>query len=525
MKEFKYKTTFSSQLKCLIGEDKDKYLAKASYKELQAFIPKIDLEANYDVLSVAFPLFNVNKFNRNDDGVGTESALAFYKTFINKAINLEHSRDEILGVILTANISDFTNDQQLEEKDIKETKGVFNISVGGILWRVVNPSLIDIIEQANDPSSEYYNKLHASFEIAFDDLNIYAIEGNSRNFEDGEILTDKEEIEAAFSKLRANGGSGKLDDGRRVYRELTGSLVGLGAGIVESPAGFLNPIAVKASTETTSGTSNSTTVLVDINLNDENKISQNQNKISHLENRDVIANKNEQDLLVKSFETKDTTKQDMKKITKLQDITDEALKEVKATAIVDFIEEELKKASEEYTKEKTEKESLVNNLENQRKVLAENYEVLTKKLESLQVGFDKLAEEKVAKENLEVFNCRMASFDEKFELTNADRKIIAANLRNLTDEQYKEYETNMSVLLASKDKETLEKLKNEKNSEETKASNNTETDTVTVVDDALKNAKDTTASLPNAGELAKPTLKERMAKVFVVDECIEVRRK
>ena len=54
MKNHKYTTTFSSVVKPVVSEEKDKYLALASMVELEKFLPDIDVEKNVDLLPVAF---------------------------------------------------------------------------------------------------------------------------------------------------------------------------------------------------------------------------------------------------------------------------------------------------------------------------------------------------------------------------------------------------------------------------------------------------------------------------------------
>ena len=50
MKEFKYKTIFSSEIKPLVSEDKDKHLALASFLDVSQFVPEIDTDKNIDLL-------------------------------------------------------------------------------------------------------------------------------------------------------------------------------------------------------------------------------------------------------------------------------------------------------------------------------------------------------------------------------------------------------------------------------------------------------------------------------------------
>ena len=85
----KYTTIFSSELKPVISEERDKYLALASAVEVAQFLPEIDAEKNVDLLPVAFNAFVANRVNKNGDVVDTDTAMAFYKDFKNKPINIK----------------------------------------------------------------------------------------------------------------------------------------------------------------------------------------------------------------------------------------------------------------------------------------------------------------------------------------------------------------------------------------------------------------------------------------------------
>ena len=105
MKNYKYTTTFSSVVKPVVSEEKDKYLALASMVELEKFLPEVDIEKNVDLLPVAFNAFVANRVNKNGDVVDTDTAVAMYENFINKPINIEHNRKSVVGTILTAEIN------------------------------------------------------------------------------------------------------------------------------------------------------------------------------------------------------------------------------------------------------------------------------------------------------------------------------------------------------------------------------------------------------------------------------------
>ena len=156
MKKFKYTTIFSSEIKPLVSEDKDKYLAMASLMEVADFIPDVDTNKDVDLLPVAFNACVANRVNRNGDVIDNATAVKIYKNFINKPINIEHNRDKIVGTILTAGFSEFGTDKALTEAQAAEMKEPFNITLGGVIWKVASSELADLIEDSADPTSENY---------------------------------------------------------------------------------------------------------------------------------------------------------------------------------------------------------------------------------------------------------------------------------------------------------------------------------------------------------------------------------
>ena len=195
MKKFKYKTVFSSVLKPLVSEEKDKYLALASLQEIKDFIPEIDTVENVDLMPVAFNAAVANRVNKNGDVIDSQTAIEIYKNFINKPINIEHNRERVIGTILTASFSEFGTDNPLTEDEAKAQKGPFNITLGGILWKLVNRNLANVIENSADPTSEDYMKISASWELGFNEYRVVILKGENKNIENGEVVEDLEEIE------------------------------------------------------------------------------------------------------------------------------------------------------------------------------------------------------------------------------------------------------------------------------------------------------------------------------------------
>lgn len=429
-KEFKFKTSFSSKLNCVIGEERNKYLAKASLNKLKEFIPNIDLDKNYDLLPFAADAVVVNTINLNDDGITTATALSVYKNFINKYVNVEHERNNVIGCLLMAGFSEFGTDKPLTEEEVKDYKKPFNLTVGGIIWKVINENLAEYIESSSDPTSENFLKVSISWEIGFEDEDFVLIKGKSRNVEDGKILTDETEISKAKKALRSYGGTGIYEDSH-VYRVIKGECLPLGIGITENPAANVKGILSKSNALVEDET---------ITEAKENEILA--QKSVNTDNKEEISQKNIEKVVNISM-----------KINSIKELTDENLKEAKASNVIEVFEDSLKKASEKWTEEKTDLEKKAKDLEAaQANILAEA-DKAKKELEKLTEQLNKLQAEATKREKEETFNIRMAKLDEVFELTSEDRETIVDDVKSLDNEAYVKFEKKLNVLLKAKRKD------------------------------------------------------------------------
>lgn len=413
--QFNYETSFSFVVKPLVSEEKDKYLALASSKELSKFLPSIDTEKNVDLLPIAFNAAVVNRVNKNGDVIDSLSAAALYKDFINKPINVEHNRERIIGVILTAGFSEFGSDIPLTEDQIKDLKGPYNITLGGVIWKIANPSLASAIEDSADESSENYQKISASWELGFNDFNLIAIEGESKNIEDGVEISDAKEVDSLKSNLRALGGSGKIDKTRCLYRKVVGDVVPLGIGITETPAADVKGI-VTDKTEAT------------VKIAEEN--------ISKITILDV----------------KNSIKEETMKIKSTKDITDESLKQISASQIADFIEQELKTASEQFSVEKSSVENALKLAQDNHKTLLAEHTVLKDQVSELKTSLDSAKAEMLKAAASEAFNARMSAFDQEYDLDADTRQILANDIASLDDESFAAYKNKMAVFMKNKKK-------------------------------------------------------------------------
>ncbi len=469
---YNYTTTFSSILRPLVSEEKDKYLALASLMQVGNFIPDINTEKNVDLLPIAFNAAVVNRVNKNGDVIDSETAVAAYKDFINKPINIEHNRERIVGVILTAGFSEFGSDVSLSEEQVKDLKGPFNITLGGVIWKISNPSLAEKIEESSDETSDQYQKISASWELGFNDYNLVVIEGESKNIEDGANISDASQIETMKNSLRAFGGSGKLDKNKSVYRKVIGNVVPLGIGLTETPAADVKGVAT---------------------LKIETKDAPTEENISKIDKLDVNTN----------------IENNVMKIQSIKDITDESLKQATASQISDLIEQELKSASEKFAAEKVSVENALQAAKEQYDTLLAGQENLQKEIAALKASLEASEAEKQKILAAERFNERMSAFDAEYELDDESRQVIASDIADLDDDSFAAYKNKMAVFMKNKKKG---EMKDEKK-EEAKSSASVDE----VLDNASEKGEKTAAAIAATSIASEASLFEKYKQAFNYD--------
>jgi hypothetical protein len=520
MKEFPFYSSFSSIIKPIVSEEKDKFLALASLERIRAFIPDIDTKANHDLLPVAFNAFVVNRVNKNDDVIDTDTALATVDNFLFKQINAEHNRKHVVGVITNVGFSEFGTDKPLTKEQVKDMKDPFNVTLGGVLWRVVDNNVATIVEESNDPTSDLYMQISASWELGFTGYEILVLEAGQKNVKAGLIISEATEVEKYRPHLKALKGSGVLEDGRRVFRKPSVGVTPLGVAITEAPAADVKGVATK-SDGSEAGEVINKLENVDKGLSKSmDTLTQNLNNISQAENSNVNIERHI----------------DMTKITSLKDITDESLKQCNASVISDFISSELKKSSEVWETEKNKLDKIVAQATETEKKQTEEYNKLKKDFETLQATVNTLQAEKAEKEKVEKFNARMTEVAEVYELDDEVRAAIVEEIKSLaSDEDFDKWKKKANVLLKAfakkklppqfdKSKKTDDKEeakdggKEEKKEKEgeSKASTNKEN----VVDAALDKAKQEKGGLPNSSTANEATLKEKYANAFAKENFI-----
>jgi|TARA_R110002051_G_C8752001_1_gene500336 hypothetical protein len=505
----KYTTIFSSEIKPVIAEERDKYLALASAIEVAQFVPDIDTEKQVDLLPVAFNAFVANRVNKNGDVVDTDTALSFYKDFKNKPINIEHNRDRVIGTILTAGFSEFGTDKLLTEEEVRETERPFNVTLGGVIWKVVNKNISNLIENSADPTSEDYMRISASWELGFTDYNLVLLEGTNKNIENGVVVENEQEILDLENNLKALGGDGMTEDGDYVYRKVVGDVVPLGIGLTETPAADVKGVSTDKTKEKIDTAEEemlkdltSKIALGPVEKNtfaEVDKTSQKQEKI--------VINQNEEKVM---------------KINSIKDITDESLKQLSASAVSDYIESELKEASERFSADKSMVENNLKEAQEKIDSVSAEHDRIKAELESVSEKLSGLETEKTKKEAEELFNKRMASLDESFVLADNDREVLAEQVKDLNEEGWESFSKRIDVLLRDKSREVLAKIEAEKAEEKaeepeakTEQSQASEDD---VIEDAIDRGEEDKEVVPASTEASETSTYDKYKNAFSVEQ-------
>jgi len=477
--ENKFSTIFSSSIKPLVSEEKDKFLALASLVDVANFIPNIDTEKNLDLLPMAFNACVANRVNKNGDVIDTATAIEIYKNFINKPINIEHNRKNLIGVILTAGFSEFGTDQPLTEEQVKDKTEPFNITLGGVLWRVVNQSLTDLVEDSNDETSENYKKISASWELGFNDFDLIAIEGNSKNLNNSYIIPENEKNEM-LKYLKSYGGSGKIADNRFIYRKVKDRVVPLGIGLTENPAADVSGIAIKKQ-----------------------------------EDKENISLSSEKNVVINNKETM--------KINSIEDIKDEVMKEISASSIRDFIQQELDKASQSFVSLKNEKENAINQANQKIESISNENVKISQEVSKLQAEVEAFKQAEDQRQKQEIFSARMTEFDKEFDLSDEDRSLLAQDLKDISEDSFAAYKNKMAVLMKEKKKgakkmqaQKMEKMEDEKECKDMKASSET---AASVIEEII-DSKDQKVEVPNTISVRSATMYQKYKSAFDVDQFV-----
>lgn len=475
MKNFKYKATFNHEInpESLVAKDQwnlqdgDLNFSEASSKKLKKLLPYVNFDRNIDLIGICFEAAIVNVFNSNHDGISSATAMDLIDKFINKFINVEHDRDNIIGHISRADFIERTFGNYLFYDDIIDTDEPFSIGLGGIIYKLADKSLTAALEQTSE-GEKFHKKIYASWELGFSKYHIGVTNG-SMLIKDAEIITDPIEIEAISPKLKCFGGKGK-DGKKHLFRIPIGEVYPLGVGLTMSPAAKVDPIYVNGEEKEEPEVYSETPEAVYAMVAHDEKITKLMTESSKTEKKRVKDGE-DTDFTSKIGDT--MTKEEIQKLVQesvasalaeksSKKITDEDVQQAVANATEKIIETMIEK-NDEYLDAKKAKEEAeakqqetIANAEKSAEELKKVQDELAQaneKFEGVQKELDALKAEKEQVEATASFNARMETIDNEYELTDEDREIIGKRVADIkSDEDFEAYSAELSVLLKEKSK-------------------------------------------------------------------------
>jgi len=528
---FLYKTKFDNIVTASLNFDNNVLLSQASLEPLRSIIPSsVNLEKNVDLVGAAFNAAVVNRFNKNGDGIDTNTAIAFKKYFIHKPTNIEHKKQRVVGHIVNSAFSSYGENKILSDDDVRGTLSPFNIALAAVVYKTVDRQFADALMDSNDPQSALFEKISASWEIGF---NEYYVAVGSLDLKQAEIITKKEQIEEFKKYLKGFDGSGFMNDGTPVYRLVTGRIYPLGIGFTTNPAADVQGVVIDDGTPAVETEDKDETEDEDETeeMETEEAESYEVNSIELLNfNNKIFSQKEKQPVnntktktmdleqILSALKTVLAEKQDSVKF------SEEAVASISAK-IAESIKLKNDEIKLEMEKAEIAKAEAVAQAEQFKKDLEEN----NKKLSETAAKLAELENTISAQAAQELYSSRMNILDSEYDLDEVDRQFLAKEVSALanSDEAFASYKDKVAVLFRHKskaskldqDKIFQERLEAElaKRMGQVKTQPTEVVEKTVEVETALANAKREEPAIPAQSitpSETKTSWKERLGKAF-----------
>jgi hypothetical protein len=406
---------------------------------LREIIPEdVDLDKNIDLLAVAFNAALVNKFNKNGDGIDSETAVRVIGQFKHKPANIEHQKQKVVGHIVSSSFSEFETNEILSVEEAADKKEPFNIALAAVLYRSVNPDFVNLVEESVDPESDLYHEVSASWEIGFND---FVLAVGSDELDGSVIIDDEEKIDELKGRLKAFGGEGLTEDGLPLNRLITGEIYPLGIGFTANPAASVRGLTV--------GSREKVEDKIKINKKNISQIDKTdvtyKNKSTIMDNNEILNN------LVSALEEK---------------VSNKKFSEEAVATVSKIINDAILEKNQSFVEDKEA-------LENEKAELAKAAEESEAEAEKLKGELEQAVEKVAAleqsqkqQEAIARFDSRMSVIEDIYELDDASRKIVASELKDLDveDEAFASFQEKLKVVLKHQDKDFIAKQEEDFNS-------------------------------------------------------------
>ncbi len=506
--QYKYTTTFNFEVKAC-EEIAGINLSQANIENLRSLIPtSVDLKKNIDLMGVAFNAAVVNEFNKNGDGISAATAIDSVQQFIHKPTNIEHNKGKIVGHIVNAGFSDYSDSNILINVD-GDKQDPFHIALGAVVYKTVDKDFFDLLEKSTNPKNKMYNTVSASWEIGFSN---YQIAVGSKNLKDAKIISDPKQIQEMKGMLRAFGGKGVTEDGDPIYRLIVGDIYPLGIGFTLKPAANVKGVISNDYKETEVEEEVKEQAVSDKSDSHATQLKKISSKISQ-KIKNTVNNYKIMDLETLLSEIKAS-------------LTEKKFSEESIASMTSTFADAIKQKDDEYKASLEAAEQEKAEIASAREELQASVESIKEELKVAQERINEFESAKAAEEAVATFNSRMEEIDSVYELEESDSAFIAEKIKGLdaSEEAFASFKDELSVFWASKSKEAKAKqeeaIASRVEAEIEKRLNTSEASEEVAeevdVEEALENAEATEESIPNNNEAqaSSTTLKDKFAAAF-----------
>ena len=452
--EFKYISRFEVKADFKRNFLKDGSLvsnASMELEDLKSLLPDSEeIKNNPDLLYTCFNAAVINLINLNGDGITTEGAKILVESTKFKPMNIEHSREDIIGVITNYGFSSFGENKTLTEQEL--TDDPFNLSLAAIVWKISNKAFYKFILDSQDEDSEVFKTVSTSWEVGF---NSYKLAVGSKDLRKAKIIDDEETVETYSKYLSSMGGKGFLPTGEEVYRIIGDDCRFLGCAFTTNPAAAVQGVLsvdyrdFEENEEELEEKDEEEKEETEESMHYEKKENEEEEIEGSVDPEVTELTETEASIFIENQDKISLNKKNRvivhMKYTNLDELIDH-LHEAAASDVRDFVVSQVEKSNDQFValkNEKAEKEQALENALANIKNFEEESQQLRNEVSEMRASLK-------AQEDQAKFSERIESLKEQFDIDSAASKSVAKRIFGLSDEDFSEWLEDMKPLLKSK---------------------------------------------------------------------------
>jgi hypothetical protein len=365
-------------------------------------------------------------------------------------MNIEHSREDIIGVITNYGFSSFGENKTLTEQEL--TDDPFNLSLAAIVWKISNKAFYKFILDSQDEDSEVFKTVSTSWEVGF---NSYKLAVGSKDLRKAKIIDDEETVETYSKYLSSMGGKGFLPTGEEVYRIIGDDCRFLGCAFTTNPAAAVQGVLsvdyrdFEENEEELEEKDEEEKEETEESMHYEKEETEEEETEGSIEPEVTELTETEASIFIENQDKISLNKKNRvivhMKYTNLDELIDH-LHEAAASDVRDFVVSQVEKSNDQFVALKNEKAEKEQALEN---ALA-NIKNFEDESQQLRDEVSELRASLKAQEDQAKFSERIESLKEQFDIDSAASKSVAKRIFGLSDEDFSEWLEDMKPLLKSK---------------------------------------------------------------------------